>query len=234
MATRSLLGSWPQVVQKQPLPIRLQLVRARGASANPHPLPEEIFFRKDYDAQLKCAMRGGAPELEKRRSVSGSSVAVTDADKDKEQSSDLSTAGSGDDPLEGSQQAKLSRLSVEQAKKLQSFKALADRYVRQQVKLVVEPSSYAGVADVIKHSLAGQAPATDAQDKKVLFFYDVKLSGESVTYPQIRKPPLRGHYKKMMQGVLESRRPLSRTELHPQEAASMVPAPRAQTGTAGL
>jgi hypothetical protein len=42
-------------------------------------------------------------------------------------------------------------------------------------------------------------------DKLTIFHYDVKLSGESATKPAVRKPPLRGHFKKCMNSVFAAR-----------------------------
>jgi hypothetical protein len=105
----------------------------------------------------------------------------------------------------------LEKLDADDLQKVDGFKVLADRTIRQQVKLVLEPDSPALVAAAISDSVAGRA-TDESTDKKVIFVYDVKLSGESVTYPQIRRPPLRGHFKKMIQGFLDSRQ--VKDELH--------------------
>lgn len=98
----------------------------------------------------------------------------------------------------------LAKLDSDKRRQLRYWHEQADRRVRQQVKLVVEPSSLNQVRDSVKDSVAGQFPAAGA-GKTVLIVYDVKLSGESITYPQVRKPPLRSHYKKMMQGAMLAR-----------------------------
>jgi len=47
-----------------------------------------------------------------------------------------------------------------------------------------------------------QKSEESASAKITLVVYDVLLSGESVTNPKTRKPPLRSHYHKMLSSVL--------------------------------
>jgi hypothetical protein len=77
----------------------------------------------------------------------------------------------------------------------------------------VEPDSVKRIAEEINLQKPFQEIVDDnPTDRIVLFVYDLKLSGESVTNPQTRKPPLRPHFKKMIGGAIASRK--SETELN--------------------
>ena len=107
----------------------------------------------------------------------------------------------------------LPALSQDDGDRVLHYRRLLDETMRSQVRLVVEASSGTAIADEIRNSVAGQCLGVDDGGRVTVFAYDVKLSGEAVTNPQTRKPPLRNHYKKMMLAAFASRGPTSSTAL---------------------
>jgi hypothetical protein len=109
----------------------------------------------------------------------------------------------------------LEKISDEHRASLRKFRDLADRTIRQQVKLVVEPASQDAIAaEIMSGQLGRQLPDDAPKDSLVIFVYDSKVSGEAVTNPQTRKPPLRPHFKKCMAGALTSRKPVDQLSPH--------------------
>jgi len=105
------------------------------------------------------------------------------------------------------------KLSADDVDQVTRFKDMAKRMVRQHARFVVEPDSVKRIAEEINLQKPFQEIVDDSPaDRIVLFVYDLKLSGESVTNPQTRKPPLRPHFKKMIGGAIASRK--SETELN--------------------
>ena len=183
-------------------------------------LPEEVVYRTEHDSALKSGLRSRMTPNEvleqedtKLAEMVGSLDETLQAENEPPEETDekddtVCEVVVDDDTTEGNPaellELGLTKLDVDKRQQLRYWHEQADRKVRQQVKLVVEPSSLNQVRDAVKDSVAGQFPAPGA-GKTVLIAYDVKLSGESITYPQVRKPPLRSHYKKMMQGTMLAR-----------------------------
>jgi hypothetical protein len=182
--------------------------------------PEEIVYRTEHDAALKAGLRSRLTPKEvleqedtKLTEMIGQLDEALEAEKlptdeATEDHDEVSEVIIEDDDAGGSPpellELGLTKLDTDKRQQLRYWHEQADRKVRQQVKLVVEPSSLNQVRDSVKDSVPGQFPVAGA-GKTVLIVYDVKLSGESITYPQVRKPPLRSHYKKMMQGTMLAR-----------------------------
>ena len=194
-------------------------------------LTEQMVFGVDYDKEIKTAIRG-LKSIEDTLEMQAIKDVLTQIDEDlgaeAEAAGSLPTGaavvaeGSSeicvdpqdveeDDPVivvENHQ--KLSADDVDQVKR---FKDMAARMVRQHARFVVEPDSVKRIAEEINLQKPFQEIVDDSPaDRIVLFVYDLKLSGESVTNPQTRKPPLRPHFKKMIGGAIASRK--SETELN--------------------
>ena len=195
-------------------------------------LIEQMVFGVEYDKEIKTAVRG-LKSIEETLEMQTITDFISQIDEDLE--AEAEAAGSSSTPavavvakgssgicvgLEDEEdehavivvenQQKLSADDVEQVKR---FKDMAARMIRQQARFVVEPDSAKRVAEEINTTKPFQEIKDDAPiDRIVLFVYDLKTSGESVTNPQTRKPPLRPHFKKMIGGAIASR--ASETELN--------------------
>ena len=91
----------------------------------------------------------------------------------------------------------MGKVSEEHKEQLAKWRTEAKRLV-QGVRIVPEPPSPAGIkAELEKQKISG-----DSKRNLDLVFYDVCVSGECITNPKTRKPPLRPHYAKMISGVL--------------------------------
>lgn len=76
-------------------------------------------------------------------------------------------------------------------------KAEAFRLVKQ-LDMIVEPTSSTGIQNHILNSSKNVA----ASDGYTVVFYDTSCSGEAITNPSTRKPPLRNHYNKHMDAIV--------------------------------
>ena len=84
--------------------------------------------------------------------------------------------------------------------------AFAKRTLAAHIKLFTEPDSSSDVRDLINKSSIAKAKGIDKEDC-VMILFDVKQSGECITAPHLRVPPLRDEQiGKLITGVLESRR----------------------------
>ncbi len=103
---------------------------------------------------------------------------------------------------------------VEQANKdeVMKYKRRCNRIVRAAVQLVPKPKTVTAMSKLIRES---PASSVEDKDKVVINIYASALSGECVTNPSTRKPPLRQHYKDCIQAMLESR--TDPRELHAQD-----------------
>ncbi len=103
----------------------------------------------------------------------------------------------------GKEAAKL--ISDEVKDEITKYKKEAARQV-SALRLLTEPKTSAAMTNELKAVLdeIGKVQKTDetASAKITVVMYDVLLSGESVTNPKTRKPPLRSHLQKMMSSTL--------------------------------
>lgn len=84
--------------------------------------------------------------------------------------------------------------------------AFAKRTIAAHIKLFTEPDSSSDVRDLINKTSIAKAKGIDKEDC-VMILFDVKQSGECITAPHLRVPPLRDEQiGKLITGVLESRR----------------------------
>ena len=84
--------------------------------------------------------------------------------------------------------------------------AFAKRTVAAHVKLFTEPDSSSSVRDLLNKTTVAKVKGIDKEDC-VMILFDVKQSGECITAPHLRVPPLRDEQLgKLITGVLESRR----------------------------
>ena len=70
-----------------------------------------------------------------------------------------------------------------------------------KILLMVEPNTSGQAATAIATALTKRSDQD--KDKLTVFVYNVCLSGEAVTNPKVRKPPLRDHYRKMISAALQ-------------------------------
>jgi len=83
--------------------------------------------------------------------------------------------------------------------------AYASQFVKQYVRLVPEPDSVRGVADLVSNSELKNIRGTEGRST-VIVFYDVDCASESQNRPADRKPPhLESNYKKAIQGTMNGR-----------------------------
>jgi len=84
--------------------------------------------------------------------------------------------------------------------------AFAKRTVAAHIKLFTEPDSSSEVRNLLNTTTVSKVKGIDKEDC-VLILFDVKQSGECITTPHLRVPPLRDEQLgKLIGGVLESRR----------------------------
>lgn len=84
------------------------------------------------------------------------------------------------------------------------WEAIAERLVRQYTRVVVTPSTDAGIAAEVKAN--DLARAAGSMSGLALLHYDVKLSGEPATAPKLRIAPFQEKtYKQLVQGILDGR-----------------------------
>jgi hypothetical protein len=84
--------------------------------------------------------------------------------------------------------------------------AFAKRTVAAHVKLITEPDTSSDVRDALYKTAVAKVKGIDKGDC-VMILFDVKQSGECITSPHIRVPPLRDEQiGKLLMGVLEARR----------------------------
>ena len=86
---------------------------------------------------------------------------------------------------------------------VEKYQAEAKRIVRQGCYLVADPKSAGGIQKMIE----GNCMLSDSSesDGVCLIVYNVNTSGEAITNPSNRIPPLRTHFKTCLQGVLQTR-----------------------------
>ena len=83
--------------------------------------------------------------------------------------------------------------------------AYASQFVKQYVRLVPEPETRHGVADLVSNSELKNLRGIEGRSS-VIVFYDVDCASESQNRPGDRKPPhLEENYKKVIQGAMQGR-----------------------------
>lgn len=84
--------------------------------------------------------------------------------------------------------------------------AFAKRTVAAHIKLFTEPDSSSEVRHLLDTTTVSKVKGIDKEDC-VMILFDVKQSGECITAPHLRVPPLRDEQlARLISGVLESRR----------------------------
>ena len=82
-----------------------------------------------------------------------------------------------------------------------SFEKKAMRQTRDKFCLLVEPKAMTVLANEIRETYCGKV--TGSAKKPVLIVYDVKAQGESVTHPNLRKPPFKSErFKKFVKATV--------------------------------
>ena len=195
-------------------------------------LIEDLVFRKEYDVQMRSCLRAKKSvvdtmdadfikevveqieesiDLESREEEqAGSRRSIMQSDD--EDSAD-ETQGPGD-PAVAEWAANVPDLAnpgtgswnAEQVEQLKKFQTECSRKV-QELKFETEPNNARAVQDAIKATPDNEYEAhrTDSEPGWNIVIYDVPTSGESVTSPKTRKPPLRNqHYDKMMRSSVDA------------------------------
>lgn len=72
------------------------------------------------------------------------------------------------------------------------------------LRFVTEPNSSNQVTTEIRQSIPVPGDDTTSATGWTVVVYDTPVSGESITNPRTRKPPLRSHYSKMMRGAVDA------------------------------
>lgn len=179
-------------------------------------LIEDLVFGREYDAVLRGALRRGksaSEVLEMERVCDLVSQIDEDLAAERQQApapaqpTEDSDNSEVDDKLHASRMDDIieirgATLDDQTKVELAKFQAEAVR-LSQTLRFVTEPKSAAQVADEIRQSEPEQGDGADAQ-KWTVVLYDTPVSGESITNPRTRKPPLRAHYTKMMRGVVDA------------------------------
>jgi hypothetical protein len=82
------------------------------------------------------------------------------------------------------------------------WKAYASHFVKQYIRLVPEPPSVRGVADLVANSELKSLRGVEGRSCLIVF-YDVGCASESHNRPADRNPPhLQENYKKVIQGAI--------------------------------
>jgi hypothetical protein len=97
----------------------------------------------------------------------------------------------------------IEKLEGEALETVEKYKREATRIVRSGCALHAEPKGSGAIAKLLELNPAFAMKPDDPQI--VLVVYNVNTSGEAITNPSTRVPPLRAHYKKCMAGFMETR-----------------------------
>ena len=95
------------------------------------------------------------------------------------------------------------QLEGEALETVEKYKREATRIVRSGCALHAEPKGSGAIAKLLDVNPAFAMKPDDPQI--VLVVYNVNTSGEAITNPSTRVPPLRAHFKKCMAGFMETR-----------------------------
>ena len=187
---------------------------------------EDAIYNKEFDATYKYALRSKRTlseiiEMERFQEVIGQIDESFEAEKAHAGASSEEAGGDAvDEAEEEDEDVKMATgsleglvddpatISVSNQEELERYQKEA-AHVVQTLKLVETPSSVTAMAKEVRSMIDAQ-PATqgkDAPDKITLVMYNAVLSGESITNPRTRKPPLRQHYHMLMEGVLRALAP---------------------------
>ena len=188
-------------------------------------LCKAIVYGDSYDATLRAGVRNrkgvddvltynvikeaidGVLETLEKEKIPASSHSASGAGEG-EQSSAIAPGGArevADDGAEASEDKGLhDKLSGMETDSRAHWQGVAERLVRQYIRIVVAPTTDAGVAQEVKASEL--ACSAGSMSGLTLLHYDVKLSGEPATAPKLRISPFQEKpYKQMVQGILEGR-----------------------------
>lgn len=190
---------------------------------------QELVYGNLHDQALKMSLRGGrkssaeilelpaladvVSELNELMEADSGKAKVQDDEDEGDESGEAKDEDKGAATENTGILENLDKLTADDKVRVSKFKKQAEETVTRHVKLIAEPATSGALANVLKASLL----ATSKNDKKIVIFYDVKLSGEAATHPHIRKPPFRAaHYKKLVSAVMESR-PDGMAAIHPED-----------------
>jgi hypothetical protein len=98
----------------------------------------------------------------------------------------------------------IEQLEGEALETVEKYKREATRIVRSGCALHAEPKGSGAIAKLLEVNPAFAMKPDDPQI--VLVVYNVNTSGEAITNPSTRVPPLRAHFKKCMAGFMETRK----------------------------
>jgi hypothetical protein len=179
-------------------------------------LLEEVAYGKEYDPTMKFAVKN-KKSVEEVLEMAAFSEIITSIDECLEAENEAGKAddekdvepvdveeGDDDDDIENTfakqYVEKVEDVNAETRAEISKHKVAAERFV-QQLVLRDEPSTATAFKELLESELKN-ASSGDTSKLLDLVFYDAATSGEAVTNPQTRKPPLRQHYHKLMSGVV--------------------------------
>ena len=94
-------------------------------------------------------------------------------------------------------------LDEEEAKTFHKYRSLADRMCHERITIVEKPKSRQGLKEFLASSDASLLKGT--AQKPTVFVFDTKLTGEAVTNPLTRKPPLKvKDFEEIFPAIFES------------------------------
>ena len=97
-------------------------------------------------------------------------------------------------------------LDEEEAKTFHKYRSLADRMCHERITIVEKPKSRQGLKEFLASSDASLLKGT--AQKPTVFVFDTKLTGEAMTNPLTRKPPLKvKDFEEIFPAIFESRSP---------------------------
>ncbi len=187
-------------------------------------LVEDLVYDKTYDDVLKaCIHKKKASPQEVLQSAGVSermesfdealaAELVPDADEaagpEKAvvlHSSDSEGDAAQEDGLPDNSEDKLDAQGKATYKRIQLH---ANRLVGAMTKLEEEPKTQDGLTSIIREGMArtrmGNLSNEDDTRAVNLFFYTMGASGEAITNPSTRQPPMRAHYSKMLSAAVEA------------------------------
>ncbi len=106
----------------------------------------------------------------------------------------------------------LDKVEQDNKDQVEKYKRRCNRIARAAIQLVPKPKTATALSKLVRES---QASSIEDKNKVVINIYACGRSGECVTNPSTRRPPLRQQYKDCMQAMLESRE--DPRELHPRD-----------------
>ncbi len=99
---------------------------------------------------------------------------------------------------------------------IRAFRERAEKLVRQQVQVIVEPKGKLALMGTLRSSVMGSVFGDPVAQRYAGIFYDLKLAGEAQSNPQLRACSYQAaRMKKLIQAVVGARPNADGPGLHP-------------------